>query len=308
MFKSIKDKIINWNEDKKILKQFDSSFNSIFNFSKYKNAKKLLVCEYLQYNTIDNKNTDLYIKRSIQYDNQNIEEKALKKINEGLKKIYVYQSAIDYYEKLLENSKSTARRINSDALKNQYITRFKDLYFSRMKYLGTIQKSCINIISELRNAISTLEGAIKELEKHKNKSFFEKAVTFAGNIAIAPFRHAANIIDGIDKKDTKKIVVGGALLGLSFLGGAVIADAIDALDGIDITSPDIDHASVESPSNFPGSEVNTHHVEPHPRVLSDGTITWVDGDGNPNTTLSSGQGGGYLRTNPDGNPFNNFSN
>jgi hypothetical protein len=55
-----------------------------------------------------------------------------------------------------------------------------------------------------------------------------------------------------------------------------------------------------------------HHVEAHwveGYVKADGTVVegyWRDGDGNPATNLSSEQGGGYIRSNPDGNPFNNL--
>ncbi|WP_156291261.1 DUF3892 domain-containing protein [Oceanobacillus salinisoli] len=57
---------------------------------------------------------------------------------------------------------------------------------------------------------------------------------------------------------------------------------------------------------------NTHFVEPHyveGYMRKDGTYVegyYRDGDGNPLTNLTKEQGGGYARTNPDGNPFNNL--
>lgn len=57
---------------------------------------------------------------------------------------------------------------------------------------------------------------------------------------------------------------------------------------------------------------NAHVVDPHyvdGYFRKDGTYVegyYRDGDGNHNTHLTTEQGGGYLRTNPDGNPFNNL--
>lgn len=61
-------------------------------------------------------------------------------------------------------------------------------------------------------------------------------------------------------------------------------------------------------------DVGTHFVEPHwveSYYRDDGTYVegyWRDGDGNPSTNLTANQGGGYVRSNPDGNPFNNLNN
>lgn len=57
---------------------------------------------------------------------------------------------------------------------------------------------------------------------------------------------------------------------------------------------------------------NTHFVQPHyvdPYIRADGTLVdgyYRDGDGNPNINTPLNQGGGYIRSNPDGNPFNNL--
>lgn len=57
---------------------------------------------------------------------------------------------------------------------------------------------------------------------------------------------------------------------------------------------------------------HTHFVKPHPvsgYTRADGTVVepyFRDGDGNTSINLTEDQGGGYLRSNPDGNPFNNL--
>lgn len=57
---------------------------------------------------------------------------------------------------------------------------------------------------------------------------------------------------------------------------------------------------------------NTHFVTPHEvdsYLRKDGTHVegyYRDGDGNTSINRTENQGGGYFRTNPDGNPFNNL--
>jgi hypothetical protein len=69
--------------------------------------------------------------------------------------------------------------------------------------------------------------------------------------------------------------------------------------------------AAESTTIESGADPGVHHVDAHwvdGYTRADGTFVeghWRDGDGNPNTTLSEQQGG-YMRSNPDGNPFNNL--
>ena len=63
----------------------------------------------------------------------------------------------------------------------------------------------------------------------------------------------------------------------------------------------------------PNNEPDTHFVNPHEvsgYTKKDGTVVegyYRDGDGNPSTHLSREDGGGYIRSNPDGNPSNNLN-
>ena len=53
--------------------------------------------------------------------------------------------------------------------------------------------------------------------------------------------------------------------------------------------------------------VNPHYVDGYFRA--DGTYVkgfYRDGDGNPAINRTAEMGGGYIRSNPDGNPFNNL--
>jgi hypothetical protein len=60
-------------------------------------------------------------------------------------------------------------------------------------------------------------------------------------------------------------------------------------------------------------EPDTHFVNPHEvsgYTKQDGTVVdgyYRDGDGDASTQLSKEDGGGYIRSNPDGNPSNNLN-
>ena len=65
----------------------------------------------------------------------------------------------------------------------------------------------------------------------------------------------------------------------------------------------------ESPGN---DDPGTHHVKPHwveGYTRADGTYVggyWRDGDGDTSVDLDEDEGGGYIRSNPDGDPTNNL--
>lgn len=82
--------------------------------------------------------------------------------------------------------------------------------------------------------------------------------------------------------------------------GVVMALPLTLMDGLDL----LEDAGTEM--------ADVHFVEPHwvdGYFREDGTYVggyWRDGDGNPLTTLTLEEGGGYWRTNPDGDPGNNL--
>ncbi|QNU23455.1 hypothetical protein [Geobacillus zalihae] len=83
--------------------------------------------------------------------------------------------------------------------------------------------------------------------------------------------------------------------------------------GADDPNQAVSSASLEAAADIESDESpGTHHVRPHwvDGHWRDGQWIegyWRDGDGNIDVNLTEEQGGGYERTNPDGNSENNFT-
>jgi hypothetical protein len=95
-----------------------------------------------------------------------------------------------------------------------------------------------------------------------------------------------------------------------------VLDAFDVVD-IGVEGPDggLDHEvlAAHDAAEIAGvEEPGIHFVEPHEvsgYVRDDGTAVgplWRDGDGDTSSDLTIEDGGGYWRTNPDGDPTNNL--
>lgn len=110
-------------------------------------------------------------------------------------------------------------------------------------------------------------------------------------------------------------LLGVVSIGLIIFNVNVDTDVGEVVAPPDAIPPSNDLAAAmaaEPASIGSGTDAGVHHVAPHwvdGYARSDGTFVeghWRDGDGNPNTTLTEQQGGGYERSDPDGNPFNNL--
>lgn len=122
---------------------------------------------------------------------------------------------------------------------------------------------------------------------------------------------------------TKTVAVGTLAVG--------IVDVIDGADHSDWAESDQDPDNIGNGADANGHPVGsytgysevaasieseestgTHHVRPHwvEGHWRDGQWIegyWRDGDGDTDVNLTEQQGGGYERTNPDGNPDNNLT-
>lgn len=66
-----------------------------------------------------------------------------------------------------------------------------------------------------------------------------------------------------------------------------IVDVVDGVDGTEMQTDNPQYLTIDNP--------NTHYVEPHERVLPDGRVIWVDGDGDTSVHRDTG----WFQTNPD---------
>lgn len=149
------------------------------------------------------------------------------------------------------------------------------------------------------------------------------------------YHNGKDVYEGFKYDDDEKIKSGIKNIAKTVAVGALAVGVVDMVDGVDIGDPTSnqqnlaegndevdntvrqiephtvqteDYTSLDS-----ADEPGVNHVKPHEvsgYVRSDGTYVegyYRDGDGNPATQLNEKHGGGYFRTNPDGNPHNNFN-
>lgn len=145
------------------------------------------------------------------------------------------------------------------------------------------------------------------------------------------YHNGKDVYEGFKYNDDEKIKSGVKNIAKTVAVGALAVGVVDLVDGVDVGDPmgsqqnladgsvDANDATnhtgpVQVASNVEASEdPGVHHVKPHEvsgYTRADGTYVegyTRDGDGNPNTQLTEQQGGGYLRTNADGNIHNNLN-
>ncbi|MDO4450315.1 MAG: hypothetical protein Q4B79_05075 [Moraxella sp.] len=66
-----------------------------------------------------------------------------------------------------------------------------------------------------------------------------------------------------------------------------IVDVVDSIEDTEMQTDNPQYLTIDNP--------NTHYVEPHERVLHDGRVIWVDGDGDTSVHRDTG----WFQTNPD---------
>jgi hypothetical protein len=190
-------------------------------------------------------------------------------------------------------------------------------------------------------AVGTVSGIIQEDPTKRDEglnSMGHAIGTTAKGVyttAKSTLKNGADVIGGAIDGDMDTVKKGAAGIVKTVAVGALaigVVDFVDGADGIDLDS-DVADADIHSEAgvhqdepqyvNLDSSvqqvETNTvesnpgaHHVDPHyvnGYVRSDGTEVsgyWRDGDGDPSTHLTSEQGGGYIRSNPDGIKSNNL--
>lgn len=138
------------------------------------------------------------------------------------------------------------------------------------------------------------------------------------------YHNGKDIYEGFKDNDDEKIKSGVTNIAKTVAVGALsigVVDLIDGVDGVDIggdiadggndatvhhVEPHIADSQIDTDMDASSEDPGTHHVKPHWRHLADGREIYVDGDGDPNTFLTEEEGGGYLRSNPDGTPYNNL--
>lgn len=118
-----------------------------------------------------------------------------------------------------------------------------------------------------------------------------------------------NIQDSLLNSDHSLVNISDLQPDIGFTSNQYSAPGDNVLDVLNFSDP-LKYAHT---IKFPSFEMNNiHFVKPHfvdGYIKTDGTIVngyFRDGDGNSFTNLQEEQVGGYFRSNPDGNLFNNL--
>jgi len=158
-------------------------------------------------------------------------------------------------------------------------------------------------------AVGTVSGIIKDDPSKRDEGLSNMGnaigTTAKGVYATAKntLKNGADVIGGAMDGDMDTVKKGAAGIVTTVAVGALAIGVVDFIDGAD---------GIELDSDIAEADPGVHHVGPNyvnGYVRSDGTEVsgyWRDGDGNSSTHLTADQGGGYLRTNPDGIESNNL--
>ncbi|RFB12717.1 hypothetical protein DZB84_18375 [Bacillus sp. HNG] len=193
--------------------------------------------------------------------------------------------AINYYNHQEENATKTMAIIKSESEKFGYEKNFKKIYNHRLSYLKSIELHCQKIKNSIFAEINKCDVEIRKHEQIKKSTLEDKIIDGSFAILTAPIRHSFNFAKGIINEDPQKVVKSGLMLGVGFLGIGAIAEAVDALEGMNL----------DALNSLEFSSEGLEFVDPHIRTLPDGSEIWIDGDGDTEVNLSKEEGGGYWR-------------
>jgi hypothetical protein len=164
----------------------------------------------------------------------------------------------------------------------------------------SISRTAKGVYQTAKHTYQNGKGVYEGLRDDDGKKIKNGLTNIAKTVAVGTL--AVGIVDVIDGADHSDWAESDQGLGNIGNGADANGHSMGSYTGYSEVA-----ASIESEEN-PG----THHVRPHwvEGHWRDGQWIegyWRDGDGNTDVNLTEQQGGGYERTNPDGNPGNNLT-
>ncbi|MFJ5769137.1 hypothetical protein [Psychrobacillus sp. NPDC093180] len=271
---------------KKALKLFDKFYTSKFNYIS-KDHKQIFKCKYLVKEMISSNLLNEYENECKNLEDLNIKEEAVVKIKECFKKVYVFKSAIKYFENHIDMATKTIDLISKNKRGSHIFQRpYRSLVYKRVNYLENVIKQCENVIDYLELKLADLEDVITKLKKLKKPTLLE----IAFNVVTAPIKHTFNLVDSVISGDESKFIRSASMIGLTFLGVGIIGEAIDALDALEAS----DLSMIE------GINTDIHHVDSH------AVESYMREDGTFVSGYERGGENGYYSSNPDNSLINNL--
>lgn len=170
--------------------------------------------------------------------------------------------------------------------------------------LGTFTDGVVNTVSGLvQEDMNKRDEGLSNIGDAVGRT--AKGVYYTTKNAV---KNGGEVVVGAFDGDMEKVKKGASGLVTTVAVGALAIGFVDIIDGED-GLPDGSEVTLDDSNNL---NSGTHSVEPNHvegYIRGDGTVVsdyYRDGDGNPNTQLTAENGGGYDRSNPDGNLSNNL--
>ena len=180
---------------------------------------------------------------------------------------------------------------------NDFIQEIGESVDSSMRSTG-------NILGNVADGIAEVGiGAFDSDSARCNKGFSDlgKTTKAVGNqLLVAAGQIVGDTIDtadGLLERDWDKVKTSGRSLAKVVAVSTIAIGVVDAVDGVD-TSGAESLAAADSSTVADSTQIenyNVHDVSPHERVLPNGDVIWVDGDGDTSVDRDTG----WTQTNPN---------
>jgi hypothetical protein len=214
-------------------------------------------------------------------------------------------------------------KIIGEATNNKFIQEVGDGVYHASVQAGELAGQAAS------GLVDVASGIIKQDESKLNEGFNDignavgTTARGVGRTLVNVVDNGSHVVNGLIENDNERLKAGAKGLIKTAAVATLAVGVLDIVDGAEHASAEdlpethtdevhiVEPHTVSSDESLAAAEsntTNTHHVEPHWRTLADGRTIWVDGDGNPDTHLTSEQGGGFYRSNPDGITSNNLNN
>ena len=182
-------------------------------------------------------------------------------------------------------------------VKNEFIQEIGEAVDGSMKNTG-------NILGNVADGIAEVGiGAFDSDSARRDKGFSELGKT-TKNVGDQLLMAAGQILgdtidtaDGLLERDWDKVKTSGRSLAKVVAVSTIAIGIVDAVDGID-TSGTESLVAADSSMTADSTQIenyNVHDVSPHERVLPNGDVIWVDGDGDTSVNRDTG----WTQTNPN---------
>jgi hypothetical protein len=180
---------------------------------------------------------------------------------------------------------------------NDFIQEIGESVDSSMRNTG-------NILGNVADGIAEVGiGAFDSDSARCDKGFSDlgKTTKAVGNqLLVAAGQIVGDTIDtadGLLERDWDKVKTSGRSLAKVVAVSTIAIGVVDAVDGVD-TSGAESLAAADSSTVADSTQIenyNVHDVSPHERVLPNGDVIWVDGDGDTSVDRDTG----WTQTNPN---------